>query len=382
MAQDVASHAPGDAGSVRWETRLHRLRARLVEAGLDAVLVSQPETRYYLSGYTGHDLPPRDSAGYLLVTLDQAWLLTDPRTVEQAEKEAAAYQVHVYQGSAQNVEGIVTLAGQAGAKRIGFEGVHLPYRVWHAVDQGLAGAAELVDAGGALDDLRAVKDAAEVAALRVAIDVLDDCFSHVVGLLRPGLTELEVAREVERYLADRADGPSFPSIVASGPNGSMPHAVPSDRKIQAGEGITIDIGALAAGYCSDMTRTVCLGEPRDPWLGEIHALVLDAQETAERRIRPGMTGQDGDAFSRQVIAQAGYGDFFTHSTGHGIGLEVHEPPWISAARGTALLEPGMVFSIEPGVYVPGRGGVRIEDLVLLDDSGAQVLCRSPKNLVV
>ena len=198
--------------------------------------------------------------------------------------------------------------------------------------------------------------------------------------VEPGLTERHVARMVELYLIEHADGPSFPSIVASGPNASVPHAVPSERRIAEGEPLKIDIGARVSGYCSDMTRTVCLGAPSDPRLVEVHAIVLEAQEHAERQVRPGMTGREVDSLSRDVIARAGYGEAFTHGLGHGIGLEVHEPPSLSQTRGDNVLRPGMVFSVEPGIYLPGWGGVRIEDLVVLEDSGARVLCHSPKDL--
>jgi len=231
-----------------------------------------------------------------------------------------------------------------------------------------------------VDELRIIKDAAELAQLHVAIDVLDRCLADVLRRIEPGLTERQVARQVELYLLEHADGTSFPSIVASGPNASIPHAVPSDRRIQAGEVLKIDIGARAGGYCSDMTRTVCLGPPSDPKLAEVHAIVLEAQARAERLLKPGMTGREGDALARDVIAQAGYGDAFTHSLGHGIGLEVHEPPWLSQTRGDEVLQPGMVFSVEPGIYVPGWGGVRIEDLVVLEPDGARVLCTSPRAL--
>jgi Xaa-Pro aminopeptidase len=187
---------------------------------------------------------------------------------------------------------------------------------------------------------------------------------------------------IEVYLLEHAEGTSFPSIVASGPNASIPHAVPSDRRIQEGEALKIDIGARAHGYCSDMTRTVCLGEPRDQRLVELHAIVREAQEHAEREVRPGMTGREADALSRGVIASAGYGEAFLHGLGHGIGLEVHEPPWLSQSRGDEPLRAGMVFSVEPGIYIPDWGGVRIEDLVVLEDAGARVLCHSPKDLVV
>jgi Xaa-Pro aminopeptidase len=158
--------------------------------------------------------------------------------------------------------------------------------------------------------------------------------------------------------------------------------VPSDRRIQEGEVLKIDIGARAHGYCSDMTRTVCLGEPRDQRLVELHAIVLEAQERSEREVRPGMTGREADAIARDVIRQAGYGEAFLHGLGHGIGLEVHEPPSLSQSRGDEPLRPGMVFSVEPGIYIPNWGGVRIEDLVVLEDTGARVLCHSPKDLMV
>jgi Xaa-Pro aminopeptidase len=156
--------------------------------------------------------------------------------------------------------------------------------------------------------------------------------------------------------------------------------VPSERRLVEGELVKIDIGARVSGYCSDMTRTVCLGTPGDPRLVEVHAIVLEAQEHAERQLQPGMTGREADSLSRDIIARAGYGAAFTHSLGHGIGLEVHEPPWLSQLRGDEALRPGMVFSVEPGIYLPGWGGVRIEDLVVLESSGARVLCHSPKDL--
>jgi Xaa-Pro aminopeptidase len=225
-----------------------------------------------------------------------------------------------------------------------------------------------------------VKDADELARLQVAVDVADACLASVLERLEAGVTERQLARMIEIYFLEHADGAAFPSIVASGPNGSVPHAVPSDRAIQRGEGITFDIGARAAGYCSDMTRTVCIGLVHDPRLRQVYDVVLEAQAAAEAAARPGMTGREVDALARDVIEQAGYGDDFSHGLGHGIGLEVHEPPSVSRARGDEPLQPGMVFSIEPGIYIPGWGGVRIEDLVVLEPTGARVLCKSPKTL--
>ena len=362
--------------------RLGRLRAALEARSLDALLVSQPESRYYLSGYTGHDLPPRDSAGYLFITATDAILLTDPRTTEQADQEAPEFEVVTYAAGNLGPRTVAETAARMRVGRLGFESIHLPYGIWSSIGGALPESTHFTPVDGLIDELRVLKDAKELACLQEAIDVLDRCLAHVVGRLEAGLTEREIARMVELYLLEHADGPSFPSIVASGPNASIPHAVPSDRRIAEGEPLKIDIGARASGYCSDMTRTLCLGMPRDARLTEVHAVVLDAQQTAERQVRPGMTGREADALARETIARAGYAEAFLHGLGHGIGLEVHEPPWVSQSRGDEPLESGMVFSVEPGIYLPGWGGVRIEDLVVLQDAGAHVLCRSPKNLLV
>src|SRR4051794_4913328 len=362
-------------------SRLGRLRGVLEREALDGLVVSQPESRYYLSGYSGHDLPPRDSAGYLLITAKQALLLTDARTTEQAEREAVGYEVCGYGSGARGPQAVAETASKLGIGRLGFESIHLPYAIWDDIKQQLAGV-DLRPVTRLIDELRVIKDPDELDQLQRAVDIADEGLAHVLARLEPGLTEREVARMIEAYFLEHGDGPSFPSIVASGPNASIPHAVPSDRRIAAGEGIKLDIGARWQGYCSDMTRTVCLGQPKDSKLVELHALVLEAQEHAERSLRPGMTGTQGDSLSRDVITRAGYGEAFTHGLGHGIGLEVHEPPSLSQTRGQQRLEPGMVFSVEPGVYLPGWGGVRIEDLVVLEEAGARVLCHSPKTLIL
>ena len=360
--------------------RLARLRAALPELGAEAVLVSQPESRRYLSGYSGHDMPPRDPAGYLYVSASDAFLLTDGRTAEMAKMEAPDFEVVVYKNVELAAESIQDLSRRLGVRHLAFESIHLPYIIWKRFGEALAGQTQLVEGGELVDRLRISKDAYELGQLEAAIRILDDCFAHLTReVLRPGLTEWQVAWEVESYLKRRGSEPSFPSIVASGPNSAIPHAPLTYRELREGEPLKIDIGARVDGYCSDMTRTVCLGEPSDR-LRELHALVLDSQESAERQIRPGITGREGDEIARAVIRQAGYADQFPHGTGHGIGLEVHEPPWLSQSRGTHVLGPGMVFSVEPGVYFPGWGGVRIEDLVVLEAQGTRVLSRSPKGL--
>ena len=379
-----------------YASRIERLRAHFAEAKIDGMLISQPESRFYLSGYTGHDLPPRDSAGYLMIGTSGAVLLTDPRTSEQAENEAKDYKVVAYNVNARQGQRMIESVQELGIRRLGFESIHLPHAIWQSLADALGekGAetndgtripgpgVELVPVKDLVDKLRIAKDRDELTHLQAAIDVLDDCFMHIAkNELRVGRTEKEIALAVEQYLQSRGSTTSFPSIVASGPNSSMPHAVPSDREIQEGEPITIDIGAMVNGYCSDMTRTVCIGTPSEK-LREVHRLVLEAQETAERGIRNGMTGKEADALARGYLAEMGYGEAFTHGLGHGIGLEVHEPPSLSLRGSEQKLEDGMVFSVEPGIYLPGWGGVRIEDLVLMESEGVRVLCRSPKALAL
>jgi len=376
-----------------YASRIERLRALFDEAEIDGMLISQPESRYYMSGYTGHDLPPRDSAGYLMIGKEGAVLLTDPRTSEQAEKEAPDFETVVYTANARTSQRLIESVGKLGITRLGFESIHLPHAFWQAFsdalgEKGVEGAdgqqiagpgVTLVPLKDIVDKLRIVKDEQEMIDLQAAIDVLDDCFMHLAkNELRVGRTEKEIALAVEQYLQGRGATTSFPSIVASGPNASMPHAIPTDRQLQEGEPITIDIGAQVNGYCSDMTRTVCIGEPSER-LREIHGLVLEAQERAEKAIASGMSGKDADAISRDFLTEMGYGEYFTHGLGHGIGLEVHEPPSLSL-RGEQPLKQGMVFSVEPGIYLPGWGGVRIEDLVVMQDENVRVLCRSPKAL--
>ena len=377
-----------------YASRIERLRALFDEAKIDGFLISQPESRFYLSGYTGHDLPPRDSAGYLMIGKGGALLLTDPRTSEQAENEANEYKTIVYSANARVGQRLVESVQELGITQLGFESIHLPYSIWESFSEALgekgyeaADGTKVPGPGVAMvpvkdlvDKLRITKDTAEMSDLQAAIDVLDDCFMHLVkNELRVGRTEKEIALAVEQYLQSRGATTSFPSIVASGPNSSMPHAVPTDRPLQEGEPITIDIGAMVNGYCSDMTRTVCIGTPSEK-LREIHALVLQAQVTAEQNIKHGMTGKDADALARDYLAEMGYGESFTHGLGHGIGLEVHEPPSLSIRGSETKLEAGMVFSVEPGIYLPGWGGVRIEDLVVMEGESVRVLCRSPKAL--
>ncbi len=350
--------------------RLASLRQILASNDLDALLVSQPDNRRYLSGFSG-------SSGWLLVSRSATLLATDFRYFEQVELECPGIDlVKIARGLAPALPAMLV---QASATRVGFEADHATFgdvQAWIAATP----EHEWSATQGLVMSLRAVKDGAELAALRTAARLADDALAAVLPLLRPGMLELEGAWLIESYLRQHgAEGLAFETIVAGGSNGARPHARASNAPLPAGEPIVIDMGARLGGYCSDITRTVCLGQPRDPacfW--EIYNLVLRAQGAARSVARAGMTGRQVDTAARDIIAAAGYGANFGHSLGHGVGLALHEEPLLSQHY-EGLLAPGNVVTVEPGVYLPGWGGVRIEDMIVLTDEGAEMLTAAPRD---
>jgi Xaa-Pro aminopeptidase len=364
-----------------YATRVERLRERLGTEHLDALLVTNPENRRYLSGFTGHD-SGADSAGALLVTPDAVTLITDGRYIEQAEHECPGLRLVKREGEFAPLAA-KTLA-EAGVARVGFEATHVTVALRDDLEAALKELGEgaesimLTPTRRLVEPMRAVKDAAELAAIEHAVEITDETFEHLCGYLQPGMTERQIAQEIERYMRERgAEGLAFDSIVASGPNGALPHARPTERPIQLGEPITIDMGARYNGYCADLTRTVCLGAP-EAQAQAIYDAVLAAQEACERGLKPGLNGQQADALARDALAARGHGEQFLHSTGHGLGLEIHEHPRLSKFGADHMLEPGMAVTIEPGVYVAGWGGVRIEDTAVITTDGARVLSTSHK----
>jgi Xaa-Pro aminopeptidase len=356
--------------------RIAQLRETMSRLGVDAFLISQPESRRYLSGFTGQDHPPMDSAGYLFITQSESVLLTDSRTAEQAENEAPYFEVRRIEDKLSKA--LATFVPGMGLARIAFEGNHLPFRLYEDVKSAV-GNATPVPTYDVVDHLRAIKGPAELEAIRDAVVMADAAFMHFLGQVTPGMSEKDAAWVIESFLRKSgSEGVAFDPIVASGPNASMPHHVPGNRPLQSGEPIIVDWGARVRGYCSDITRTISLGEP-DEQFRRLYSVVLGAQAKAEDRIRSGMIGSKGDALARKVIADAGLGEAFGHSLGHGVGLAIHENPRLGRTS-QDVLEDGMVFSIEPGVYLPGWGGIRIEDLVTLRGGKPIVLSRSPKQL--
>jgi len=354
--------------------RLSALRQKMAEQKLDALLVTQAENRRYLSGFTG-------SAGYLFITATQAYLATDSRYWEQVGQQAPDFTLAKIEAGKSN-QLFADLVRAAGATRVGYEAGDVTVASYRELQKALRpdrarAIARLVPTKGLVEGLRAIKDAAELALIEQAVALGDAAFAYGVQRMRPGMTEKQAAWEIERYLREHgAEGVAFELIVASGPNGAMPHARPSERVIQAGEPIVIDMGCRIDGYNSDLTRTIVLGEPGEKFR-EVYAIVLQAQLAAEAALRAGPKGKEIDAVARQVIVEAGYGDYFGHGLGHGVGLAVHEEPGLGKL-GEKPLQPNMVCTIEPGIYLPGEFGVRIEDMAVVTADGCRVLTKAQK----
>jgi len=364
-----------------YTNRVKRLRQTLAEEGLDALVVTNPENRRYLSGFTGHD-SGADSAGALVIAVDDAILITDGRYIEQAEHEVAGLRIKKREATLAPL--LAELLAEARATTDGFEATHLTVALLEdfqqaaSADKGESNPVSFRATRSLVERQRVVKDALEIAAIERAVAVTDETFEHICGFLRAGLTERQIAQEIERYMEERgAEGLAFNSIVASGPNAALPHAVPGNRRIGEGEPITIDMGAKVDGYCADMTRTVCLGQP-DPEMAKTYDLVLRAQETCLQGLHPGLNGKQADALARDVFLAAGREDQYLHSTGHGLGLEIHENPRLSKYGEESILAPGMAITIEPGLYVPDVGGVRIEDTAIVTEDGIRILTTSHK----
>jgi len=351
--------------------RLKRLRREMVRTGLSALFISRPENRRYMSGFEAADEQLDESSGRLLITGRRAYLLTDSRYEIQAVREAPDYEVVIYRVSP--VQTLAQLAKRHRVERMGFEVDHLTV-AFHQEMRRLMKGVSLQPANGQVEKLRQIKDPAEVRLMVRALRITEEALSRTYAFLKPGRTELETARFFEEAMVNLgAEGPAFKTIVASGPNAAMPHAVPTNRRIKASETVIIDCGAMVRGYRADMTRTLILGQAR-PWTKKIYRTVRQAQLRALGGIRAGLTTDQADALAREVIDEAGYGDYFGHALGHGVGLATHEAPALSRMR-PAKLEPGMVVTVEPGIYLPGRGGVRLEEMVLITEKGSRLLNR-------
>lgn len=358
-----------------------RLRSWMQEQGLDAFLVVQPQNRSYLSGWLNDD---DEGAGVLLIGQTQQILMTTPIYAEAATSEARGWEV-IVPATREYAPELGTLAQKYEWQKIGFEATAVLYSEY--MKYGKAGA-EMYEFLPVEEDIlgkmRQVKRPDELALLKRAIAITDETFSHLCQWIQVDMTEKEVETEIARkMIALGADSLAFSSIVASGPNGSMPHAHPSSRRIQRGELVTIDMGARYKGYCGDMTRTICLGEPAEPRMREVYAAVLTAMKTCEAGLRAGISGKAADALARNALKAENLDTYYVHSTGHGVGLQIHEGPNLSArASEDVMLPVGAVVTVEPGVYISGWSGTRVEDCVLLKEDGVEVLTQSSTDLVL
>lgn len=358
-------------------TNLERLRAYLAASQpiLDGLFITKPENRSYLSGFTG-------SFGYLLITPAEAVLFTDGRYVQQAAAQASGWRVVRLQRPFEN--SVIPELKRLAVKQLGFESDHLTYGDYTNWQEKLPDT-KWLPTTGITARLRWQKSSEELTLIRKAVAIADDAFASVLNFIRPGLTERQVAAELE-YAMRRggADAIAFDTIVASGWRGALPHGRASDKQIEAGEFVTIDFGAHYQGYNSDITRTVFVGggvkEPTERQL-EIYKLVLQAQVAGVEAVKPGTACNAVDAVSRQIFEQAGMSDYFLHSLGHNLGREVHETPFLTPPDDTQI-EAGMVLTVEPGLYIADWGGVRIEDDLYVTEKGAEVLPRSMKELIL
>ncbi|MEK5332373.1 M24 family metallopeptidase [Lysinibacillus sp. FSL W8-0992] len=350
--------------------KLQKLRKTLQEQNIDGILITNGYNRRYMTGFTG-------TAGVAIVSQNEAVFITDFRYTEQAAAQIKDFRI--VQHEVTLLEEIATQVKAMGIKSLGFEKDTVSfgtYELYKSVIQ-----ADLVPVSGLIEKIRLIKTEQEINIIKVACEIADHAFTHILDFIKPGKTELEVSNELEFFMRQQgATQSSFDTIVASGLRSALPHGVATNKVIEKGDFVTLDFGALYNGYISDITRTVAVGEPSEK-LVEMYNTVLASQLLSLEKVGPGLTGIQADAIARDYLTEKGYGEAFGHSLGHGIGLEVHEGPGLSK-RSETVLEPGMAVTIEPGVYVPGVGGVRIEDDILITESGNELLTHSTKELII
>lgn len=355
---------------MRFGERQRKIRERLHPEHLDALLVTSMPNIRYLTGFTG-------SAAQLLITESETLFITDSRYLVQAEQQVAGRVVKVEESYLKTVGETIS---QARLKRVGFESAHVTHQQLGDLLKQVTGALLFVPTTEWVESLRVVKEPEEIEAIRRAVRVTSDVFEEWIEEIKPGVRERDLALELEYRLRQRgAEKMSFDTIIASGERSALPHGVASDKPIDRGF-VVCDFGIVLDGYCSDITRTVYVGNP-DSQAREIYDTVLSAQLNCEQHMRSGMESRAIDALTRDVITARGYGEQYGHSTGHGVGLEVHEAPRLSKTA-NGVVPAGAVVTVEPGVYVPAWGGVRIEDVVVVSETGGEVLTPTPKELIV
>jgi Xaa-Pro aminopeptidase len=350
--------------------KLTRLREAMGKANIDGFLITSTYNRRYMTGFTG-------TAGVVLISLKEAKFITDFRYVEQAGKQAQGYEIVQHKRTL--IEEVEKQVKEMKIEKLGFEQDHVTFASYKAYESAVS--AQLVPISGVIENLRLIKTPSEIKILKEAANVADRAFTHILNFIRPGMTELDVSNELEFFMRkEGATSSSFDTIVASGKRSALPHGVATDKVIEKGDFVTLDYGAYYNGYVSDITRTIAVGQPSDELI-QIYDIVLEAQLRGMAGIKSGISGKQADALTRDLIVEKGYGEYFGHSTGHGIGLEIHEGPALSM-KSDVILQPGMAVTVEPGIYLPGIGGVRIEDDTIITIDGNEALTHSPKELII
>ena len=352
--------------------QIARIREELIRRGLDAVLVTDEKNQRYAAGFPFTD-------GVVLVAKEKAFLLTDSRYIEAAEQQAEGAEVHMFDQQHPLAALLKQAIAESGAQKIAAEDQKLSHAGFLAWEKKLG--VSLESAGSLFETLRAVKSEEEIASMIHAQRISEQALDEVLHIIKPGMTEREVAAElVYRMLRHGSEGNSFDPIVVTGTKTSMPHGVPGDKVIRSGDFVTMDFGCLKDGYCSDMTRTVAVGSATEE-MKNVYYTVLKPQLAGIAAARAGVKGKDIDNAARTVIADAGYGEYFGHGFGHCLGLDIHEPPF-AGPRGEAPLPAGSLSSAEPGIYLPGRFGVRIEDVMIIREDHAEVITKAPKSELI
>ncbi|MDD4876176.1 MAG: aminopeptidase P family protein [Dehalococcoidales bacterium] len=351
---------------------MHNLRREFIRKDICALFVSQPENIYYLSGFDGSDT-------FLLITPQDAILATDFRYIEQAERQAPDYEI--FQISGRIKDWFPRLMSGISWDKLGFEAGHITFALHQQLVDALGESKpslKFTPVVGLVESLRIIKEPEEIELIMQASAITDNAIEYVKDIVYAGMSEKELAWEIEKFMREHGSQTlPFEVIAASGPNSALPHAQPSEHIINEGEPIVIDIGARIGGYGSDLSRTLCVGSG-DGTYNKVYDIVLEAQLTAIAAMKEGMTGEEADRLARKIIIEAGYGETFGHSLGHGVGLAAHEQPRLGPSSVERLVN-GMVFSIEPGIYITGWGGVRIEDTVVMENGKIRVISSAPKN---
>ena len=355
--------------------RVKALRGNLADMAPDTAWITQPENRRYLSRFKATDTQLTESSGSLFINETDALLVTDSRYITEAEKEAVDFEVITHQKGLMEI--VPSLLERLATSNLGFEEDFITWGLHKELSRKLkksSSRVRLTPLKGMVDGMRQVKEKAEINAIEASADLMCQILAEVIESLEPGRTEKEVAWQIEGLAREGgAEDLAFPPIVASGPNGALPHAVPTERKLRAKEPIILDVGVKVDGYCCDMTRTIFLGTP-GPKFRKIYRTVREAQLFALQKISPGTETTLPDSMAREVIGEAGFGEFFGHALGHGVGLATHEGPRLGPEKPVEL-KRGMVVTVEPGIYIPGKGGVRLEEMVVIEKKGPRILTK-------